>query len=134
MSIEASLTYQKKFFNDFTDAWHKKSRYRLYQGLDATAENLRLDIEETPGYILAYDKNAQAELHDFLQIGLIDFLRQHIPFLKLMIKEPSTLVIGTTDASLAILTSSCEQSRSQLTNSAASYHNSKLFLTIPTII
>ncbi len=23
MSIEASLTYQKKFFNDFTDAWHK---------------------------------------------------------------------------------------------------------------
>ena len=53
MSIETSLTYQKKFFSDFTDAWHKKSRYRLYQGIDATAENLRLDIEEAPGYILA---------------------------------------------------------------------------------
>ena len=72
MSIETSLTYQKKFFSDFTDAWHKKSRYRLYQGIDATAENLRLDIEEAPGYILAYDKSAQAELHDFLQIGFID--------------------------------------------------------------
>ena len=60
MSIEASLTYQKKFFNDFTDAWHKKSRYRLYQGLDATAENLRLDIEETPGYILATNFSAKS--------------------------------------------------------------------------
>lgn len=92
MSIAASLTYQKKFFNDFTDAWHKKSRYRLYQGLDATAENLRLDIEETPGYILAYDKNAQAELHDFLQIGLIDFLRQHIPFFE--VNDQGTVYFG----------------------------------------
>ena len=116
MSIEASLTYQKKFFNDFTDAWHKKSRYRLYQGLDATAENLRRNC-------MIFCKS----------VSLI-FCASTSPFLKLMIKEPSTLVIGTTDASLAILTSSCEQSRSQLTNSAASYHNSKLFLTIPTII
>lgn len=134
MSIEASLTYQKKFFNDFTDAWHKKSRYRLYQGLDATAENLRLDIEETPGYILAYDKTHRRNCMIFCRSVLLIFCASTSPFLKLMIKEPSTLVIGTTDASLAILTSSCEQSRSQLTNSAASYHNSKLFLTIPTII
>ncbi len=70
----------------------------------------------------------------FCRSVLLIFCASTSPFLKLMIKEPSTLVIGTTDASLAILTSSCEQSRSQLTNSAASYHNSKLFLTIPTII
>lgn len=92
MSIETSLTYQKKFFSDFTDAWHKKSRYRLYQGIDATAENLRLDIEEAPGYILAYDKSAQAELHDFLQIGFIDFLRQHIPFFE--VNDQGTIYFG----------------------------------------
>lgn len=41
---------------------------------------------------MAYDKNAQAELHDFLQIGLIDFLRQHIPFFE--VNDQGTVYFG----------------------------------------
>ncbi|MFD1430843.1 SbcC family exonuclease [Lacticaseibacillus mingshuiensis] len=80
MTIQSSLTYQKQFFNDFSDAWDKRSTYRLYKGIDTTAENLRLELAETPGYILAYDKTGENELHDFLQADLIKFLRGHIPF------------------------------------------------------
>ncbi|WP_262316514.1 SbcC family exonuclease [Lacticaseibacillus parakribbianus] len=80
MTIQSSLNYQQKFFGAFAEAWDAKSTYRLYKGIDATADNLRLALSETPGYILAYDKAAQDELHDFLQRDLIAFLRQHVPF------------------------------------------------------
>jgi len=80
MSVESSLHYQQEFFEHFNQAWQEKSSYQLYRGLDSTADNLRLPIEEAPGYILAYDKNAQQELQDFLQARFIAFLRQHIPF------------------------------------------------------
>lgn len=80
MTVEASLTYQQTFFNDFAKAWQDQSTYRLYQGIDKTASSLRLEVTETPGYILAYDKGAQDELHDFLQKAFVAFLREHVPF------------------------------------------------------
>jgi len=80
MSVESSLQYQQDFFEHFNQAWQDKSSYQLYRGLDTTADNLRLPIEEAPGYILAYDKNAQQELQDFLQTRFIAFVREHIPF------------------------------------------------------
>lgn len=80
MTIQSSLTYQKQFFNDFSKAWEDHSTYRLYKGIDDTAENLRLEIEEAPGYILAYDKTAENELKSFLQKDFVKFLRGHIPF------------------------------------------------------
>jgi hypothetical protein len=52
----------------------------LYKGIDQTAETLRLEVSETPGYILAYDKGAQDELRAFLQQAFVAFLRQHVPF------------------------------------------------------
>ncbi|MFD1486222.1 SbcC family exonuclease [Lacticaseibacillus baoqingensis] len=80
MTVESSLNYQQTFFNEFSDAWAKQSTYHLYKGIDQTAETLRLEVSETPGYILAYDKGAQDELQAFLQRSFITFLRQHIPF------------------------------------------------------
>ena len=80
MTVEASLNYQQIFFNDFATAWSDWSTYRLYQGIDKTASTLRLEVTETPGYILAYDKNAQDELNDFLQAAFVKFLREHVPF------------------------------------------------------
>ncbi|WP_179396268.1 SbcC family exonuclease [Lacticaseibacillus absianus] len=82
MTIQTSLNYQKQFFDAFAQAWQDRSTFRLYKGIDATATNLRLALSETPGYILAYDKDAQRELHDHLQKDLIAFLREHIPFFK----------------------------------------------------
>lgn len=83
MSVENSLAYQQKFFSDFASAWEDHSYYRLYTGIDHTAENLRLDIHEVPGYVLAYDKSAQQELHHFLRDNLIKWLRQAIPFFEI---------------------------------------------------
>ncbi len=80
MTVKSSLNYQQTFFNDFGAAWDKHSTYRLYQGIDKTATNLRLELNETPGYILAYDKDAQEELRGFLQKAFVTFLREHIPF------------------------------------------------------
>lgn len=80
MSVEKSLAYQQKFFNDFATAWQDHSNYRLYKGIDDTAATLRLDIHEVPGYILAYDKSAQEELHDDLRGNFIQWLRQYVPF------------------------------------------------------
>ncbi|MCI1284316.1 SbcC family exonuclease [Lacticaseibacillus songhuajiangensis] len=80
MSVEKSLAYQQKFFNDFATAWQDHSNYRLYKGIDDTAATLRLDIHEVPGYILAYDKSAQEELHDYLRGNFIQWLRQYVPF------------------------------------------------------
>lgn len=80
MTVESSLNYQNNFFKTFTEAWKDRSTYRLYQGIDSTSETLRLALTETPGYILAYDKGAERELHDFLQQDFIAFLREHIPF------------------------------------------------------
>ncbi|KRK70994.1 hypothetical protein [Lacticaseibacillus nasuensis] len=80
MTIQSSLDYQTKFFTDFAKAWADHSTFRLYQGIDTTAENLRLELSDAPGYILAYDKSAQRELADFLAGDLIKFLREHIPF------------------------------------------------------
>ncbi|WP_203663075.1 SbcC family exonuclease [Lacticaseibacillus sp. 53-4] len=80
MTVESSLNYQNNFFNTFAQAWADRSTYHLYQGIDKTAETLRLTLAETPGYILAYDKSAVHELHDFLQQDFIAFLREHIPF------------------------------------------------------
>ncbi|WP_125704744.1 SbcC family exonuclease [Lacticaseibacillus daqingensis] len=121
MTIQSSLTYQKKFFDAFDTAWQNRSTFRLYQGIDTTAANLRLALSETPGYILAYDKDAQRELHDFLQTDFIAFLREHIPFFKVSdggdvffgdwyhrrqfghIDVISRLINQTTDAEAAIL-------------------------------
>ena len=61
MTIQSSLDYQTKFFTDFAKAWADHSTFRLYQGIDTTAENLRLELSDAPGYILAYDKSAQRE-------------------------------------------------------------------------
>lgn len=83
MSVENSLAYQRKFFSDFSSAWADHSYYRLYAGIDHTAETLRLDIHEVPGYILAYDKSAQQELHHFLRENLIKWLRDAIPFFEI---------------------------------------------------
>lgn len=80
MSVENSLAYQQKFFGEFAKAWQDHSYYRLYAGIDKTAETLRLDIHEVPGYILAYDKSAQKELRQFLQSNLVDWLRKYVPF------------------------------------------------------
>ena len=80
MTVESSLTYQQTFFEDFGTAWADRATYRLYQGIDKTATNLRLELDETPGYILAYDKDAQEELREFLQAAFVAFLREHIPF------------------------------------------------------
>lgn len=80
MTVESSLNYQQTFFSDFGTAWDKRSTFRLYQGIDTTATNLRLELNETPGYILAYDKDAQEELRVFLQKAFVAFLREHIPF------------------------------------------------------
>ncbi|WDF83023.1 SbcC family exonuclease [Lacticaseibacillus pabuli] len=80
MSVENSLAYQQKFFGEFAKAWQDHSYYRLYAGIDKTAETLRLDIHEVPGYILAYDKSAQKELRHFLQSNLVDWLREYVPF------------------------------------------------------
>ncbi|MFD1392541.1 SbcC family exonuclease [Lacticaseibacillus jixianensis] len=80
MTVESSLNYQNNFFKAFAKAWADRSTYRLYQGIDDTSETLRLALTETPGYILAYDKGAERELHDFLRQDFIAFLRQHIPF------------------------------------------------------
>ena len=80
MSVEKSLAYQQKFFDDFATAWQDHSNYRLYKGIDDTAATLRLDIHEVPGYILAYDKSAQEELHDDLRGNFIQWLRQYVPF------------------------------------------------------
>lgn len=80
MTIQSSLNYQKQFFTDFSEAWEQRSTYHLYKGIDETAENLRLELEEAPGYILAYDKTAETELQTFLQQDLIKFIRGHIPF------------------------------------------------------
>ncbi|WP_125580454.1 SbcC family exonuclease [Lacticaseibacillus suibinensis] len=80
MTVETSLNYQTTFFKNFAAAWADRSSYRLYQGIDNTAENLRLALSETPGYILAYDKQAERELHDYLRQDFIGFLREHVPF------------------------------------------------------
>lgn len=80
MTVESSLNYQRSFFNDFADAWAKRSTFKLYQGIDKTASTLRLEVSETPGYILAYDKGAQDELRTFLQKAFVVFLREHVPF------------------------------------------------------
>ncbi|WP_155286931.1 SbcC family exonuclease [Lacticaseibacillus zhaodongensis] len=80
MSVETSLAYQQKFFDDFVNAWQNHSDYRLYKGIDGTASTLRLDIHEVPGYILAYDKSAQEELHHFLRGNLVKWLREYVPF------------------------------------------------------
>ncbi|KRN18663.1 hypothetical protein [Lacticaseibacillus camelliae] len=80
MTVESSLNYQNNFFKTFAQAWADRSTYHLYQGIDTTSETLRLTLAETPGYILAYDKAAVRELHDFLRQDFIAFLREHIPF------------------------------------------------------
>lgn len=80
MSVETSLAYQQQFFTTFAKAWADKSDYRLYKGIDDTARTLRLDIHEVPGYVLAYDKGAQEELHHYLRKNLIQWLREYIPF------------------------------------------------------
>jgi hypothetical protein len=80
MSVETSLAYQQQFFTAFAKAWSDKSDYRLYKGIDDTARTLRLDIHEVPGYVLAYDKSAQEELHHYLRKNLISWLREYIPF------------------------------------------------------
>ncbi|KRO15511.1 hypothetical protein [Lacticaseibacillus saniviri] len=80
MSVESSLHYQQQFFERFNKAWEAQSSFQLYRGLDTTADNLRLPITEAPGYVLAYDKGAQEELHDFLQARFVKFLRSHVPF------------------------------------------------------
>lgn len=92
MTIESSLNYQKNFFNEFSSAWDKQSTYRLYKGIDTTAENLRLDLEDTPGYILAYDKDAQTQLRDFLQHDLVKFVRKHVPFFE--VDDDGTIFFG----------------------------------------
>lgn len=83
MSIEKSLDYQKRFFTNFAAAWRDHSDLDLYRGIDATADALRLDLSEVPGYILAYDKQAQAELRAYLQKGLIQWLQTYIPFFEI---------------------------------------------------
>lgn len=80
MDIEKSLDYQKRFFTNFAAAWQDHSDLDLYRGIDATADALRLDLSEVPGYILAYDKQAQSELHAYLQKGLVEWLQTYIPF------------------------------------------------------
>ncbi|MFD0898218.1 hypothetical protein [Loigolactobacillus binensis] len=80
MDIEKSLDYQKRFFTNFAAAWQDHSDLDLYRGIDATADALRLDLSEVPGYILAYDKQAQAELRAYLQKGLVEWLQTYIPF------------------------------------------------------
>lgn len=80
MSVETSLAYQQNFFTNFAAAWADKSDYRLYTGIDSTARTLRLDIHEVPGYVLAFDKSAQEELHHYLRKNFIAWLREHIPF------------------------------------------------------
>ncbi|WP_056969708.1 hypothetical protein [Lacticaseibacillus thailandensis] len=80
MSVETSLKYQQDFFEHFAAAWADQSTYRIYQGIDNTAANLRLDPHDVPGYILAYDKQAEQELMTFLQQHLVSWLRDHIPF------------------------------------------------------
>ncbi|MFC6171675.1 hypothetical protein [Loigolactobacillus jiayinensis] len=80
MDIEKSLDYQKRFFTNFAAAWQDHSDLDLYRGIDATADALRLDLSEVPGYILAYDKQAQSELRAYLQKGLIEWLQTYIPF------------------------------------------------------
>ncbi|WP_462400668.1 SbcC family exonuclease [Lacticaseibacillus pantheris] len=80
MSVETSLKYQQNFFDHFASAWADQSTFRIYQGIDDTAANLRLDAHDVPGYILAYDKQAEQELMDFLQSGLVSWLREHVPF------------------------------------------------------
>lgn len=80
MSVETSLAYQQKFFDGFVNAWQNHSDYRLYRGIDSTASTLRLDIHEVPGYILAYDKPAQEELHHFLRQNFVKWLREYVPF------------------------------------------------------
>ncbi|MFD1317493.1 hypothetical protein [Loigolactobacillus zhaoyuanensis] len=80
MDIEKSLDYQKRFFTNFAAAWQDHSDLDLYRGIDATAEALRLDLSEVPGYILAYDKQAQSELRAYLQKGLVEWLQTYIPF------------------------------------------------------
>lgn len=49
MTIQSSLDYQTKFFTDFAKAWADHSTFRLYQGIDTTAENLRLELSDAPG-------------------------------------------------------------------------------------
>lgn len=80
MDIEKSLDYQKRFFTNFAAAWQDHSDLDLYRGIDATADALRLDLSEVPGYILAYDKQAQSELRAYLQKGLVEWLQTYIPF------------------------------------------------------
>ncbi len=80
MSVETSLAYQQQFFTAFAEAWADKSDYRLYKGIDDTARTLRLDIHEVPGYVLAYDKGAQEELHHYLRKNFIQWLRDYVPF------------------------------------------------------
>lgn len=80
MSVETSLAYQQQFFTAFAKAWADKSDYRLYKGIDDTAHTLRLDIHEVPGYVLAYDKSAQEELHHYLRKNFIQWLREYVPF------------------------------------------------------
>lgn len=80
MEINECLNYQKNFFINFNEAWIKHSDLSLYEQIDSTANNLRMDISEVPEYILAYDQKAQQELHDYLQSGLIKWLNNYIPF------------------------------------------------------
>lgn len=83
MKIDECLNYQTRFFNNFNQAWQNHSDLMLYKQIDNTAENLRLDISEVPGYILAYDQQAQQELHDYLQDGLIKWLKHYLPFFEI---------------------------------------------------
>lgn len=83
MKINECLNYQTRFFNNFNQAWQNHSDLMLYKQIDNTAENLRLDISEVPGYILAYDQQAQQELHDYLQEGLIAWLKHYLPFFEI---------------------------------------------------
>ncbi|ANK60362.1 hypothetical protein [Loigolactobacillus backii] len=83
MDTEKCLNYQKQFFIDFAQAWHDRSDLELYRKIDTTASSLRLETSEVPAYILAYDKQAQAELKAYLQRGLTKWLRTYIPFFEI---------------------------------------------------
>nr|WP_243680775.1 hypothetical protein [Lacticaseibacillus manihotivorans] len=100
MTVEASLTYQQTFFQRFRQGLAGPVDVSLVSSIDKTASSLRLEVTETPGYILAYDKGAQDELHDFLQKAFVAFLREHVPFfLKCPTTDKFILAIGTTAGS-----------------------------------
>ncbi|KRN27993.1 hypothetical protein IV38_GL001834 [Lactobacillus selangorensis] len=83
MDTEQCLNHQKRFFTDFAQAWQDRSDLNLYDGIDATADSLRLEISEVPDYILAYDKQAESELESYLQEGLVKWLAEYLPFFEI---------------------------------------------------